>query len=192
MIFFETFNTSKDLRNPSSNNHFQRISLKNFLLDFVVAMYCQIWQLIGFGWLRNKSAPWLMQLILQQNGNLGHFGPMLVKNRPYQAKGQKQKLVHRSPRGVLEWDLSDIAIRITLDHHCGDKTQFKSFFHYRESPFLVPSLTSNPQIVGLLWQKRTLKSLVGQIPLLAITTLFANGRFPNWIRVAFGHVQIPW
>ena len=35
MIFFETFNTLKDLRNYSSNNHFQRISLKNFLLDFV-------------------------------------------------------------------------------------------------------------------------------------------------------------
>ena len=69
------------------------------------------------------------------------FGPFWTnfraKNRAFWAIGQKQKLVHGSPRGVPKWDLSDIAIKIAIDHHWGDITQYKSLFHYGEPPFLA-------------------------------------------------------
>ena len=58
-----------------------------------------------------------------------------AKNRAFWAIGQKQKLVHGSPRGVPKWDLSDIAIRITIDHHYGDITQYKSLLQYGEPHF---------------------------------------------------------
>ena len=37
----------------------------------------------------------------------------------------------------MEWELSDIAIKIAIYHYCRDITQYKSLFHYGEPPFLA-------------------------------------------------------
>ena len=65
------------------------------------------------------------------------FGPFMSKNGTFWAINKKQKLVHGSPRGVPEWDLSDIAITIPIYWDSGDKTQNKSFLHFREPPFFA-------------------------------------------------------